>query len=63
MARYNAMEEQFEEITVFGKPALFASIRIDRGSVPTGLYLYEVRSDDDGTVRYAIQFLILAGVL
>lgn len=48
MARYNAMEEQFEEITVLDKPALFTSIRIDRGSVPKGLYLYEVRHDDDG---------------
>lgn len=48
MARYNAMEEQFEEITVLDKPALFTSIRIDRNSVPKGLYLYEVRSDDDG---------------
>ena len=48
MARYNAMEEQFEEITVLGKPALFTSARIERDSVPKGLYLYEVRSDDDG---------------
>ena len=48
MARYNAMEEQFEEITVLGKPALFTDIRINRGSVQKGLYLYEVRSDDDG---------------
>lgn len=48
MARYNAMEEKFEEITVLGKPALFHDMRIDRNSVPKGLYLYEVRSDDDG---------------
>lgn len=48
MARYNAMGEQFEEITVLDKPALFTPIRIDRGSVPKGLYLYEVRHDDEG---------------
>ncbi|MEO2262571.1 LPD28 domain-containing protein [Dorea sp. YH-dor228] len=48
MARYNAMEEQFEEITLLGKPALFTSIRLERDSVPKGLYLYEVRGDDDG---------------
>ncbi len=47
MARYDAMEETFEEITVLGKPALFHNMRIDRGSVPDGLYLYEVRGDDD----------------
>ena len=48
MARYDAMAEKFEEITVLGKPALFTSIRIDRNSIPRGLYLYEVRYDDDG---------------
>lgn len=46
MARYNAMEENFEEIMVLGKPALFHDMRIDRNSVPKGLYLYEVRHDD-----------------
>ena len=48
MARYNAMEEHYEEITVLDKPALFTSIRLDRSTVPRGLYQYEVRSDDDG---------------
>lgn len=48
MARYNAMEETFEEIMVLGNTALFHDMRIDRDSVPKGLYLYEVRSDDDG---------------
>jgi len=48
MAQYNAMEEDFEEIEVLGKPALFTDIRIDRNTVPKGLHLYEVRHDDDG---------------
>lgn len=47
MARYNAMDEQYEEIKVLGKPALFHGMRIDRSTVPRGLYLYEVRHDDD----------------
>jgi hypothetical protein len=47
MARYNAMKEQYEEIEVLGKSALFSNIRIDRSSVPKGLYLYEIRHDDD----------------
>lgn len=47
MARYNAMEESFEEIELFGKPALFTPVRIDRNTVPKGLYLYEVRHDDE----------------
>lgn len=48
MARYNAMEETFTEIEVLGKPALFHDMRIDRNTVPKGLYLYEVRHDDEG---------------
>lgn len=48
MARYHAGEEVFLEITVLGKPALFHDMRIERDSVPKGLYLYEVWHDDDG---------------
>lgn len=31
--RYDAMTEDFEEITVFNKPALFTNIRIDKATV------------------------------
>lgn len=48
MARYNVMEESYQEIRVLGKPALFHDLRLDRNTVPKGLYLYEVRHDDDG---------------
>lgn len=48
MARYEAERELFSEIQVLGKPALFHDMRIERSSVPKGLYLYEVRYDDDG---------------
>lgn len=48
MERYDAGKELFEEITVLGKPALFTGIRIDRNTVPEGLFLYEVRHDDEG---------------
>lgn len=48
MARYNAMTMDFEEVTIFEKPALFTPLRIDCGTVPQGYYLYEVRHDDDG---------------
>ncbi len=43
----NAMTEIFEEVTVLGRPMLFTNSRIDRDTVPKGLYLYEVRHDDD----------------
>lgn len=45
--KHNAMTERYEEITVLGKPALFTSLRIDRATVPEGLYAYDVRHDDE----------------
>ena len=45
--RYNALEQRYMDIRVFGKPALFYDMRLDRNTVPKGLYLYEVRYDDD----------------
>lgn len=46
--RLDAMKEVFEEVTVLGKPMLFIPCRIERSTVPHGLYMYEVRYDDDG---------------
>ena len=46
--RHNAMTEDYEEVTLLGKPALFTSLRIDRNTVPNGYHLYEIRHDDDG---------------
>ncbi len=43
----NAMTETFEEVTVLDRPMLFMCGRIDRSTVPKGLYVYEVRHDDD----------------
>lgn len=46
--RQNAMTEKFEMVTVFDKPMLFSCLRIDPKTVPSGMYFYEVRHDDDG---------------
>ena len=45
--RYDAMNEHYTEIRMFGKPALFNDMRLDQATVPKGLYLYEVRYDDE----------------
>lgn len=47
MFRKDAMDEVYEEVMVFGKPMLFTCLRIDRNTVPKGMYLYEVRHDDN----------------
>lgn len=49
MSKYpvDAMEETFENVTVLRHPMLFTCLRVDRKTVPEGLFLYEVRHDDD----------------
>lgn len=41
------MTEKFEDVTVLGYPMLFTCLRVDRDTVPQGMYMYEVRHDDD----------------
>lgn len=44
----NATEAMhWEVVEVFGKPALFVCLRVDRKTVPEGLYAYDIRHDDD----------------
>ena len=45
--RVDVMNEYYTEIQLFGKPALFSDLRLDQKTVPKGLYLYEVRYDDE----------------
>ena len=47
MRRINFYDEKFQEVTVKGIPCRFSDMRIDRDTVPDGLYLYEVVGDDD----------------
>lgn len=44
--RQNAAEVDYDAVTIFGKPALFSDWRIDRTTVPTSLFLYELRHED-----------------
>lgn len=47
MSRRDARKETYEAITVLEHPMLFTCLRIDRNTVPDGIYMYEVRHDDD----------------
>ncbi len=44
--KVNAQEESFELMELFGKRVLFTNMRVDRSTVPEGLYVYEVRDED-----------------
>lgn len=39
--------ESYQEVEVFGKPALFSNGRVDRTKLPEGLYCYDLRGSDD----------------
>ena len=43
----DARKEKFQVVTVLGEKMLFTNARVDRQSVPKGLYLYEVRHSDE----------------
>lgn len=50
MSQINALDETFNPVTLFDKPALFTCLRIDRDTVPSGLFAYDIRhtDSDDG---------------
>ena len=41
--------EKYQQIELFGKPALFSNGRIDRDKLPEGLYAYDLRGSDYDT--------------
>lgn len=45
--RIDARKEKFQVVTVFGEKMLFTNARVERSTVPKGLYLYEVRHADE----------------
>ncbi len=47
MSRYDANRLTYNEVTIFGVPALFTDFRIDRATVPEGVYRYELRHGDE----------------
>ncbi len=49
----NAMEETYEPVELFGKPALFTNARIDRDTIPPGLFACDIREGDDGRAATA----------
>lgn len=44
--KYPMNSIEFERVEVFGKPALFTDLRVDRSTVPAGYHVYDVRGSD-----------------
>ena len=47
--KINASKETFELMEMLGQMVLFTNMRVDRSTIPEGLYAYDVRHDDDCT--------------
>ena len=47
---YNAFDESYEEIILFGQPVLFNPMRIAYDTLPKGMYRYEIRDDEQGNM-------------
>jgi hypothetical protein len=47
MNRIDARCLTYEKVIVFGKEMFFTDWRVDRSTIPEGLYVYEVRHCDD----------------
>ena len=43
---YDVQKVAYQEVTIFDRPALFTECRIDRATVPEGVYRYELRHGD-----------------
>ena len=57
------MTEKFEDVTVLGHPMLFTCLRVDRDTVPQGMYMYEVRHDRMGETPTATLILKTIGTM
>ena len=44
----DATRETYAKLTLMGKPVLFTCSRVNRKTVPEGMYMYEIRYSDEG---------------
>ena len=47
MAALDAAKEGYELVEIDGHPVLFTNMRLDRDTVPEGIYCYDVRDSDE----------------
>ena len=47
MSQYDASKQNYQEVAIFARPALFTECRIDRTTVPEDVYRYELRHGDE----------------
>lgn len=46
MRPIDATKETFEAVEILGIPGLFTTLRVDRATVPQGMYAYDMQTDE-----------------
>ena len=54
MDAINVQEEMLEEVQVSGHLALFTELRVDKSTIPEGVYCYALRHGDDDSFPVAL---------
>ena len=47
MYSVNVGTARFEEVEILGIPALFTTLRVDRSTIPKGMYAYDMQTDPE----------------
>lgn len=55
MDAINVQEEMLEEVQVSGRLALFTELRVDKSTIPEGVYCYALRHGDDDSFPVALE--------
>ena len=59
MTGVNAKSEEYESFFILGQDALFTNARLDRTTIPEGLYAYDLRDECDGNINELKDFVLV----
>ena len=59
MCKVNAQTEEYESFFILGQDALFTNARLDRTTIPEGLYAYDLRDACDGNISELKDFVLV----
>ena len=59
MCKVNAKTEEYESFFILGQDALFTNARLDRTTIPEGLYAYDLRDACDGNINELKDFVLV----
>ncbi len=58
MEMIDVRDEQLKEVEINGKIALFTELRVDKGTIPHGVFCYELRHGDDDSYPATMEIVV-----